>query len=144
MFEVWVYFAGDEVNWVQCDTCELWFHLLCVGLADDEVNDEEDYMCFKCKSKPHLLIASTDDDSVSTPLVISQASEQDEASQDSMSQVSVGGLSQDGAADAADTGLADAADVAEAPADVEDSPMETDPILATPEAQAAPAVESAS
>ena len=42
--------AGDEVNWVQCDTCEQWFHLLCVGLAEDEVAGNEDYMCFICKN----------------------------------------------------------------------------------------------
>lgn len=41
-------FSG-EVNWVQCDRCEEWFHLLCVGLAEDEVSEEEEYECFKCK-----------------------------------------------------------------------------------------------
>ncbi|KAK6176380.1 hypothetical protein SNE40_014678 [Patella caerulea] len=40
--------SGDEVNWVQCDKCELWFHLLCIGLASDEVTEEEDYVCFQC------------------------------------------------------------------------------------------------
>lgn len=40
--------AGDEVNWVQCDTCELWFHLLCIGLGEDEVSENEDYVCFSC------------------------------------------------------------------------------------------------
>nr|KAG5711307.1 hypothetical protein BaRGS_006004 [Batillaria attramentaria] len=39
---------GEEVNWVQCDKCELWFHLLCVGLGKDEVSEEEDYVCFTC------------------------------------------------------------------------------------------------
>ncbi|XP_052780089.1 lysine-specific demethylase 5A-like isoform X2 [Mya arenaria] len=38
-----------EVNWVQCDRCEDWFHLLCVGLAEDEVSEEEEYECFNCK-----------------------------------------------------------------------------------------------
>lgn len=34
---------------MQCDRCEEWFHLLCVGLAEDEVSEEEEYECFKCK-----------------------------------------------------------------------------------------------
>ena len=76
---------------MQCDSCELWFHLLCVGLGDDDVNDEEDYVCFKCTTKVggSLVIASTDDDSISTPLVINSGLtdiSQDEASQDSVSQ----------------------------------------------------------
>lgn len=40
------------MNWVQCDLCELWFHLLCVGLGEDEVTEDEDYVCFKCRN-PH-------------------------------------------------------------------------------------------
>ena len=42
-------FPGEEVNWVQCDRCEQWFHLLCVGLGEDEVSENEDYVCFNCK-----------------------------------------------------------------------------------------------
>lgn len=22
---------GDDINWVQCDCCEKWYHLLCIG-----------------------------------------------------------------------------------------------------------------
>ncbi|CAE1156303.1 KDM5 [Acanthosepion pharaonis] len=36
--------TGDEVNWVQCDRCELWFHLLCVGVGEDEVGEDDDYL----------------------------------------------------------------------------------------------------
>lgn len=42
--------TGEEVNWVQCDRCEEWYHLLCVGLGDDEVTEDEEYECFKCKN----------------------------------------------------------------------------------------------
>jgi len=44
-------FVAGEVNWVQCDRCEEWFHLLCVGLAEDEVSEEEEYECFNCKQQ---------------------------------------------------------------------------------------------
>ena len=46
-----IYIFTGEVNWVQCDRCEEWFHLLCVGLAEDEVSEEEDYECFLCKQR---------------------------------------------------------------------------------------------
>ena len=42
--------VGTEVNWVQCDRCEEWFHLLCIGLGEDEISEHEDYVCYKCKS----------------------------------------------------------------------------------------------
>lgn len=41
--------AGTEVNWVQCDRCEEWFHLLCIGLGEDEISESEDYVCYKCR-----------------------------------------------------------------------------------------------
>ena len=34
---------------MQCDRCEEWFHLLCVGLAEEEVSEEEEYECYNCK-----------------------------------------------------------------------------------------------
>ncbi|XP_064633580.1 lysine-specific demethylase 5A-like isoform X2 [Lineus longissimus] len=53
---------GEEVNWVQCDKCELWFHLLCVGLAENEISENEDYVCFSCRYKedPNALPFSLD------------------------------------------------------------------------------------
>ena len=42
---------------MQCDTCELWFHLLCVGLGSDEVSANEDYVCFVCKKSPSAAVA---------------------------------------------------------------------------------------
>ena len=23
--------TGDDINWVQCDKCEKWYHLFCIG-----------------------------------------------------------------------------------------------------------------
>ncbi|XP_022330439.2 lysine-specific demethylase 5A-like isoform X4 [Crassostrea virginica] len=47
--------TGEEVNWVQCDRCEEWYHLLCVGLGTDEVTEDEEYECFKCKNSDGTL-----------------------------------------------------------------------------------------
>ena len=41
----------SEVNWVQCDTCQLWYHLVCVGLTSESVQYIEAYYCFPCKQK---------------------------------------------------------------------------------------------
>ncbi|XP_030639684.1 lysine-specific demethylase 5B-B isoform X2 [Chanos chanos] len=38
---------GDEVFWVQCDGCNQWFHMICVGVSA-ELAAEEDYMCVNC------------------------------------------------------------------------------------------------
>ena len=42
--------AGEEVSWVQCDKCELWFHMICIGVAEDEIDENEDYICFQCRN----------------------------------------------------------------------------------------------
>ena len=42
-------FSGHEVDWVQCDGgCDKWFHLHCVGLDKEDVNEDEDYICKNC------------------------------------------------------------------------------------------------
>ena len=41
--------AGEEVNWVQCDKCEKWLHLLCIGLSKEEISEDTDYICYECK-----------------------------------------------------------------------------------------------
>lgn len=43
--------TSSEVNWVQCDTCQLWYHLVCVGLTSESVQYIETYHCFPCKQK---------------------------------------------------------------------------------------------
>ncbi|XP_054279560.1 lysine-specific demethylase 5A [Macrosteles quadrilineatus] len=41
--------TGSEVDWVQCDGgCEQWFHMDCVGIGKDDVNEDEDYICKQC------------------------------------------------------------------------------------------------
>lgn len=38
------------IEWVQCDTCDDWFHLLCSGL-NSMPKEEEDWECAKCKAR---------------------------------------------------------------------------------------------
>jgi len=39
---------GKEVNWIQCDKCELWFHYVCVGVKPQDVSADADYVCRQC------------------------------------------------------------------------------------------------
>jgi len=41
--------VGKEVHWVQCDGCELWLHLTCIGLKPEQVSEDEDFICRDCK-----------------------------------------------------------------------------------------------
>lgn len=50
LFESCVFVSGLEVSWVQCDRCEEWFHMICIGVAEDEISENEDYICFQCKN----------------------------------------------------------------------------------------------
>ncbi len=43
--------TSTAVEWVQCDTCQLWYHLACVGLTSESVQFIEAYYCFPCKQK---------------------------------------------------------------------------------------------
>ena len=38
-----------QVHWVQCDGCQLWFHLFCIGLKPENVSEDEDFICKWCK-----------------------------------------------------------------------------------------------
>ncbi|CAG9816933.1 unnamed protein product [Phaedon cochleariae] len=41
--------TGQNVDWVQCDGgCEQWFHMACVGLSAEDINEDEDYICLTC------------------------------------------------------------------------------------------------
>lgn len=39
---------GAKIDWVQCDGCELWYHLKCVGLTPDQCSDDDEYHCPSC------------------------------------------------------------------------------------------------
>ena len=40
----------ENVDWIQCDTCEAWFHFSCVGLTQPEVSTMGDYNCPACNT----------------------------------------------------------------------------------------------
>lgn len=40
--------SGEEVDWVQCDKCEQWYHLTCLGLSKKDVSADDDFMCTFC------------------------------------------------------------------------------------------------
>ncbi|KAK9723158.1 PHD-finger [Popillia japonica] len=52
-FETCLQPSGEEVvQWVQCDGgCELWFHMVCVGLTAKDINEDEDYICMACSQE---------------------------------------------------------------------------------------------
>ena len=44
--------AASEVSWVQCDRCELWFHMKCIGVNEQDFTDDDEYICTRCRT-PH-------------------------------------------------------------------------------------------
>lgn len=40
------------MDWVQCDGCNKWFHMVCVGLLKTELKADEDFVCKACARKP--------------------------------------------------------------------------------------------
>jgi histone demethylase JARID1 len=42
---------ANQISWVQCDVCQQWFHLLCVGLTTESVEKIDIYNCSICKQK---------------------------------------------------------------------------------------------
>ena len=42
--------VAEEIAWVQCDTCQGWFHCLCVGLTKESAEKIESYLCINCRN----------------------------------------------------------------------------------------------
>ena len=36
---------------MQCDECELWYHLFCIGLKPHYIKEDEDFNCKNCVGK---------------------------------------------------------------------------------------------
>ena len=41
-------FKESKVDWVQCDGCDRWMHLFCVGIKKDDLKAMEDFYCEFC------------------------------------------------------------------------------------------------
>ena len=52
--------SSDEVDWVQCDTCEQWYHNLCVGITAETAAELESYVCPYCGTSAMSTAASPD------------------------------------------------------------------------------------
>ena len=39
-----------QIDWIQCNNCELWFHMDCIGVDPELVKINEDFICKNCTS----------------------------------------------------------------------------------------------
>lgn len=101
---------GDEVDWVQCDACQLWFHLLCIGLGKEEVAAVDNFMCIQCRRK-----LNSTDGRQSTAKAAADASKADSGQPESAGSqhycAAMLHLPKASAAESCDLGTADAAQV---------------------------------
>lgn len=44
-------FSGRNLDWVQCDSCDKWYHLVCQGLKPHQVSGSQPYFCPLCPSR---------------------------------------------------------------------------------------------
>ncbi len=41
--------VAEQISWVQCDHCQEWFHIMCVGLTEEYAMQIDTYICVSCK-----------------------------------------------------------------------------------------------
>lgn len=41
----------EDINWIQCDICRLWFHTICIGTSEEDIAEIASYHCAKCAKK---------------------------------------------------------------------------------------------
>ena len=39
----------DEIHWIQCENCEKWFHMDCIGMKPGQIPDEQVWKCKRCR-----------------------------------------------------------------------------------------------
>ena len=39
---------GQYIQWVQCNFCEKWYHLVCIDKTKEEIDSQIEYVCTKC------------------------------------------------------------------------------------------------
>ena len=42
------YAADQDLVWIGCDVCEMWFHVVCLGMASETDVTGLDYTCKNC------------------------------------------------------------------------------------------------
>lgn len=78
---------AKKVNWVQCDRCLLWYHLLCIGQKMNQIAREKDYLCTMCTAKS----STASDLSISTAYQLSSNEPETDCQTSSRFGVSVSG-----------------------------------------------------
>ena len=63
-------FIGEEVDWVQCDKCEEWFHLICLGVDKKDLDEDDDFVCPPCGLKQAQNLAAGDHEHGMTASVV--------------------------------------------------------------------------
>lgn len=41
----------EDIKWIQCDICRLWFHTICIGTSEEDIAEIASYHCAKCAKK---------------------------------------------------------------------------------------------
>ena len=67
---------GDDIdllNWVQCDSCEIWFHFKCVSLTTSQAEAMQEYYCKACSPQQGVqpLVEDTGDGCYTPQIVVS-------------------------------------------------------------------------
>lgn len=54
--------TGELVEWVQCDYCKNWLHMVCIGVTKIEIDNQTEFMCTLCKNVEKAKNEEDDDD----------------------------------------------------------------------------------